>query len=440
MITDLDDAVEAAGWAALLPHHRLEAGEQPVGRPRLVDWLALPSERLALLIAGDDRGHTYPVPAVLEREQNARVTRVRRARPGDGAAEALLALITAGTARELDAAGRFRTTGWHCRDTAGEAPIPVDQTNESVIAGQAVVKWALTADSGPHPAPSLLAVLDGAGFTGMPLPWGVLEWTAEIGAAPRLIALAVDYLTNAQDGWTWAVEDIRNAATTGDATSVITSGRAVGTLIADFHRALAGTARPATDDELTSWRSSALGDLDAALTATTGAPHGQLAAAADRIRACFATIQVDAGQVMRVHGDLHVGQVLAVADGCGRSYKLTDFDGNPVEAPDERSALRPAATDTAGMAQSFIHAGLVVAEHHPDLPLPAVIEAAQTARDTFLSSYRAGLADRGELFDDRLLVPLALRQVCREFSYAARHLPRWSYVPEGALPMLLGGS
>jgi maltokinase len=36
-----------------------------------------------------------------------------------------------------------------------------------------------------------------------------------------------------------------------------------------------------------------------------------------------------------------------------------------------------------------------------------------------------------------VLRPLALRQLCREFTYAATHLPRWSSVPEAALPMLL---
>jgi maltokinase len=89
------------------------------------------------------------------------------------------------------------------------------------------------------------------------------------------------------------------------------------------------------------------------------------------------------------------------------------------------------------MAQSFIHAGLVVAKHNPDLDRRAVIAAAEMARDSFLDSYRVGLGEHRGLLDDRLLVPFALRQVCREFSYAARHLPRWSYVPEGALPMLL---
>ena len=58
---------------------------------------------------------------------------------------------------------------------------------------------------------------------------------------------------------------------------------------------------------------------------------------------------------------------------------------------------------------------------------------------SFLESYRGGLADADQsaLFDARLVRPFRLRQVCREFTYAATHLPRWSYVPEAALPALL---
>ena len=33
--------------------------------------------------------------------------------------------------------------------------------------------------------------------------------------------------------------------------------------------------------------------------------------------------------------------------------------------------------------------------------------------------------------------PFAVEQECREYVYAARHLPRWLYVPDAALPALL---
>ena len=41
------------------------------------------------------------------------------------------------------------------------------------------------------------------------------------------------------------------------------------------------------------------------------------------------------------------------------------------------------------------------------------------------------------LFDEALAVPLRLQQEVREFLYAAKHLPHWRYVPDGALRDLL---
>jgi maltokinase len=144
----------------------------------------------------------------------------------------------------------------------------------------------------------------------------------------------------------------------------------------------------------------------------------------------------------RRHGDLHVGQVLRSTTSSGHTYAVTDFDGNPVAPSTERLREQPAAVDVAGIVQSLRHAALVLRRHQPNHD-PVVTAAMSAAmRSAFLHSYRRGLADAGQrrLFDDRLLGPLSLRQVCREFTYAALHLPRWSYVPEAALPALLEDS
>jgi maltokinase len=58
-------------------------------------------------------------------------------------------------------------------------------------------------------------------------------------------------------------------------------------------------------------------------------------------------------------------------------------------------------------------------------------------RDTFLDAYASTL-QHSELYDQDLLMPFRLQQVLREIIYAARHLPRWMYVPDAALPALLG--
>ena len=62
------------------------------------------------------------------------------------------------------------------------------------------------------------------------------------------------------------------------------------------------------------------------------------------------------------------------------------------------------------------------------------------ASDACVRSYRSELADRGasSLFEERLLRPFRVAQELHELVYAARYLPEWRYVPDRALPALLG--
>ena len=55
------------------------------------------------------------------------------------------------------------------------------------------------------------------------------------------------------------------------------------------------------------------------------------------------------------------------------------------------------------------------------------------AQGLFLSGYRRALGDRPDLFDPALVPAYAWEQLCREFVYAAEHLPEWLYVPAASL-------
>jgi maltokinase len=358
----------------------------------------------------------------------------RRARPGDGVAEALLRTLAAEPAAGT---GRFTVRAWSPRTPLGERPVTVDQTNESVIVGDAaVVKWATHLHEGPHPAPHRIETLQANGFRFMPTPWGLVTWHPE-GGAETLVASVDEYLPGAVDGWTWAVELIAAAAghRVPRTDAVVSAAAEVGTVVAELHAALAGTASKASRDDAERWCRGALSTLEQARAVSDSATGSLLDERREEIEGILTGLAALAGSpVIEGHGDLHVGQVLHYAGG----YRVTDFDGNPVLPAAERVLPIPAALDAAGLAQSLTHAAIVARRHHfLDGQSLAVVE--RVARGAFLHSYAGHLAGSGHggLYDPAPLVAFRLQQVLREIVYAAQHLPRWMYVPDAALPMLL---
>ena len=358
----------------------------------------------------------------------------RRAQPGDGVAAALLATLansSAGSATK----GAFGIHAFQARLVEGERTVGVDQTNESVIVGEAaVVKWATHLQDGPHPAPRRIAVLRDAGFRGMPAPWGLVTW-APPGGAATLVASVDEYLPGAVDGWTWAVELITDAARDGAAGPFAGAAERVGEVVAELHAALAATATVASGADAERWRDDAVQTLD-----TVCALDGYVSTHCARARrgeltAILGGLGGLAGSpVIEGHGDLHVGQILRSGD----RFVVTDFDGNPVLSAPQRMLPIPAALDVAGMAQSLVHAGLVAARYTP-LDPAALHRVEVTGRAAFLDAYTRRLAALGQsrLYDPGALRAFRTQQVLREIVYAATHLPRWMYVPDAALPALL---
>lgn len=357
--------------------------------------------------------------------------RWRRAAAGDGAAEAVLTLLAAGSATF----GRFTIRSWTTRAETGERSVGVDQTNESVIVGDAaVVKWATHLQEGPHPAPHRVAVLREAGFRGIPAPWGLITWVPPDGAE-TLVVNVDEYLPGAVDGWTWAVDLVTGAALTGRHDDLAEAARQVGALVADMHAALASTAGIPSAHDVARWHRDALATLDTVCELDDSASvrlarerRGDIATELDGLGALGHT------PVIEGHGDLHVGQILL----SGGRFVVTDFDGNPVLPAEQRALRIPPMLDLAGMTQSLAHVA-IVARKYTDLDPEALARADARARSSFLTAYRTQLTALGmePFFVPGLLRPFRIQQVLREIVYASEHLPRWMYVPDAALPALL---
>lgn len=426
------ERLAAGGGAGLLPP-RLAEGGRVLGEVALRDVLALPGGQIvSVLRSGAD---VLVVPLVAGHDE------VRRAVPGDGAFEGLIALIARGAPVGRFGFRRFAGRGAvePTSELRGERAIDVDQSNESVVVGERVVVklYPFTAP-GPQPGLELPAHLAEAGFEGIPTPIGAVTWLDDEGDEV-LLATAAAYLPGARDGWEWYLELVL-AWLDGevDETSALDPAREVGSLAGRLHAALATPTSVLPEPVhvvgpamLESWRIRAAATLDEAL-ALTGGPEGErLRAIADRVRASFDVFGDQPGaHAMRIHGDLHVGQILRWEGGLA----VTDFDGNPMAPMAERRALESPVRDLASLVRSVDHLGRIAHRRRKGRDADIDDWIARSVADV-TDAYRAELAARGraDLFDGWLLRPFEVAQEAHEFVYAARFIPRWRYVPDLAI-------
>jgi maltokinase len=411
-----DGPLHEVSAAELLPERRAAEAAQVDPPLRLLASAPIGATHRYLLVE-DARGVTYGVPTSL-------TDPARRSPAGDGAAEALVAALTSRAP-----ADGLEFTVFHVAEATGERSIPVDQTNELVVVGDAaVVKWQLHPTADEQPAPRRLATLAAAGFEGTPRTWALVHLVVD--DRRYLVATVSDYVPGAVDGWQWAVDEVRSIARGSDAGNANWPGE-LGRLVADLHASLASTGvDEASEADACAWRDQALADAAAAQL-----PPPVVSA----VTAELSLLGRAAGTpIIDVHGDLHIGQILRTTD--PDRYLVIDFDGNPTQPPAARMARQPAARDVAGMLASLDHVGRVVLHRTPDLDEPGrVLDWIETAQQQFLAAYRQGLADAGmpHLLDERLVAPMQVQQECREYAYADRYLPHWRYVPDAALPALL---
>ena len=144
----------------------------------------------------------------------------------------------------------------------------------------------------------------------------------------------------------------------------------------------------------------------------------------------------DAGPpAQRIHGDLHLGQVLVAKD----DFIIVDFEGEPGRSLQERRAKSSPLKDVAGMVRSFSYAAHAAALRRSpgaatDDGLQALARWEREATHHFIDGYRkaaAGLAsvpaddDSFRALADLFLVEKALY----ELRYEIANRPDWVEIP-----------
>jgi maltose alpha-D-glucosyltransferase / alpha-amylase len=338
-----------------------------------------------------------------------------------------------------------------------ERALGADQSNTSVVLGDAVlVKGYRRLQAGLNPDLEMTAFLsEDAAFGGVPPLAGFVE-LVEARHGTSTIAMAQQFVADGAD----AYESIAEALTTwllapGEVSLEYATEIAadLGTLTAGLHAALAddhgvpGMApRAATRDEVRSWARDARAHLEQAL-AVAPDDHGASATVhrlATRIAEALTVLDAlpRTPEVIRAHGDLHLGQIIVAPDG----FRIIDFEGEPMHSTDDRRAHRHRLRDVASMLRSIDHVGRSAGHRaerrnggpldRPGLDLPGWLDR---ARARFLEAYGAGLLEARIVpdLDPDLLRAFEVDKELYEFVYAATYLPSWLWAPtEGMLGLV----
>ncbi len=339
---------------------------------------------------------------------------------------------------------------------AGLPPRPsgVEQSNSSVVYGEAfILKVFRRVSAGTNPDLEVSLALARTGCPRVPAP---AAWFEALGLhdEPATLGVMQRFLPNATEGWalalravdeadgadrTDAAHDAAHDAGRGDGTGAATGyadftgvARELGTATAEVHGAL---ARALPHEALSPPQVGLLATAMADRLAVAARAVPELAAYAPALRGAFTDLAelAESGatfDAQRIHGDLHLGQVLRTAGG---GWVLIDFEGEPARPLSERRRPQLAVQDVAGMLRSFDYAA-----RHRDPAAPRAAAWAERQRAAFCEGY-ARSAGR-----DPRDAPVPLRayetdKAVYEVLYEARHRPAWLPIPMAAVRRLAAG-
>jgi maltokinase len=324
-------------------------------------------------------------------------------------------------------------------------PLVVEQSNTSVVYDERLIlKLFRRVHSEPNPDVEITKLLGERGFP------HVVPQLAELRYEGSDLAVVRQYLLGSTDAWELAhtsLRDLLNTRVPPDEAGGDFGPEALtlGDVTARLHLAMAevfGTEPGSSAEWLAGFRAQLerLPDVAAAAAVPmssvvdVGAVEAALAALAD---------VSDPGIATRIHGDLHLAQMLLADAG----WFVLDFEGEPVRPVAERVRASSPLRDVAGMVRSFHYAARTgLAERGRDVDAELVELATQwesRARDEFWRGYQsvegidqllpAPIPDRVSL-----LRAFELDKAVYEIIYELSHRPDLVDIPASAVRRTLG--
>jgi maltokinase len=312
-------------------------------------------------------------------------------------------------------------------------PLVVEQSNSSVVYDERLIlKLFRRVHAEPNPDLEVPRRLAEAGFA------HVVPQVAELHRHGRDLAVVREYLLGTTDGWHVAQTSLRDLFAArippeDCGADFAPEAASIGAVLASLHLALADIYGHETADP-------------AAFAAGFHAQLQRIDAPLDKasIGVLFDRVSkvADAGTSIRVHGDLHLAQVLHADAG----WFVIDFEGEPARPLAERVAPSSPLRDVAAMVRSFDYAArsaLLERFVEVDDELEELAQAwQQRAFDAFTAAYleHDGIDALLPADDDdraALLVAFELDKAVYEVGYELAHRPDWAPIPLAAIERTL---
>lgn len=304
-----------------------------------------------------------------------------------------------------------------------------EQSNSSVIfqvGGRGLIaKFFRVVHDGVHPEVEIGQALARPGERGLGLKVPALQVVAGCGAGNATLFVVHDFIPGAKDGWEVAL------GAAGSGTDFSAHARTIGLELAKVHASLRRNlaVRPGGADSVAAFTQAVSARLEWAWK-LAGAAVGPYGGQLQDVVAQLNQIKV-LPPLQRIHGDLHLGQLLFRESEPGQGWYILDFEGEPLRPLADRGAPDVVLRDLAGMLRSFDYAAAQATAGGKQGREDAALWA-RNCTAAFIEGYESVINARIAR-SDPLFVALWLDKALYEVVYELQNRPGWVWVPVNAV-------